>query len=463
MGSHAVLLGAMLGLVAGQGPPRPHLVWIVVDDIGPHLGCYGDPCARTPHFDAFARQAVRFDRAFTHAPVCAPSRSGLITGRYPTSIGTHHMRSQLLQPPPTFTSLLRQNGYTVLWPGKTDFNFVVPPDAFTATTDWTRGPVPGGPCFLYVNSTAAHESQIRPTPEQRRKNLAELTPEELHDPARVEIPPYFPDSSEVRRDIATYHDNLTAVDKWFGRILAHLEQQGITAANSYVFVFGDHGWGMPRGKRWLYDSGTRVPLLVRGPGLRPGTVSGDLVSFIDFAPTMLALAGVPIPPAMEGQPFLGPSARPREYVISCRDRMDETYDRIRAVRDARWRYIRNFHPELPYAQRIGYMELMPTMQAWRREHAAGRLTGPAAAFFAPTKPAEELYDLATDPHEIHNRVADPVCAVKLAELRRALDRWIAASGDLGAVPEAELVRRGLVKDMREFYAQGRHLESGKKK
>lgn len=431
---------------------RPNIVWIVGEDLGPELGCYGDQYARTPNIDRLAADGVRFTRAFTHAPVCAPSRSGLITGRYPTSIGTHHMRSKLINPPPLFTEYLRKAGYYVAWPGKTDFNFDVPTNAFNSTRPWLRNP-PRQPFFAYTNLGVSHESQIRATPAQFARNTAKLSEADRHDPSKAPIPPYHPDAPEVRRDLANYYDLATAVDYQVAEIIKQLEEQDL-ATNTIVFFFGDHGRGLPRSKRWCYDSGAHVPLIVWSPKHLKPAVREDLVSFIDFAPTVLSLAGVEIPKDFQGQPFLGPEqAAPRKYVYAARDRMDETYDRIRSVRDTRFRYIRNFHPELPYAQRIAYMEEMPTMQVWRKWNAEGRLNPPQKLFFAPTKPSEELYDTQADPHEVVNLADNPEHKMKLEELRAELDRWMKDTGDLGATPEAELVRRGLVRDVSAQYEQ----------
>lgn len=436
----------------GLAEPRPNFVWIVAEDLSPTLGCYGDRQGITPNLDRLASQGVRYTRAFTHAPVCAPSRSGLITGRYPTSMGSHHMRSKLLNPPPTFTSYLRKAGYTVAWPGKTDFNFDVPTDAIDTTQPWLKH-APKQPFFAYVNFTITHESQVRPTSEQYQKNTALLKPYEFHNPAKMPVPPYFPDAPEVRKNIATYYDNQTALDYLVGDVLAELDRQKLSD-NTVVFFFGDHGWGLSRGKRWVYDSGIHVPLLVRWPGhLKPDSVHEKLVAFVDFGPTVLALAGVDIPAEMQGQPFLGPKARERKYIFAARDRMDETYDRIRCVRDQRFKYIRNFHPELPYAQHIAYMDEMPTMKIWRNLAAEGKLMGPQRLFFAPTKPKEELYDLDQDPHEINNLAGAPESVPKLVELRAALDQWMQETKDLGAVPETDLIKQGVVADVLSQYQQ----------
>ncbi len=440
-----------VGVVARAAGTPPNIIWIIGEDMGPELGCYADAQAITPNMDKLARQGERFTRCFTHAPVCAPSRSGLITGMYPISIGTHHMRSKLILPPPTFTSYLRKAGYFVAWPGKTDFNFDVPPDAFDSTADWTKK-LPRQPFFAYINLGDSHESSIRMS-DKLNQFTGNLKPAERHDPAKMTVPPYYPDAPEVRRDIANYYDLVTAVDHKVGRLMQFLEDQGV-AENTVIFLTGDHGRGLPRCKRWVYDSGTHVPLIVRWPGkIKAGSVREELVGFIDFAPTALALAGVQIPKEIQGQVFLGPKAAPeRKYVFAARDRMDETYDRIRSVRSRQFQYIRNFHPELPYAQRISYAEEMPTLQVWRRLNAEGRLLGPQKLFFAPSKPREELYDINADPHEIHNLADSTEHQAVLKELRAALDKWPEETHDLGAVPEAELIKRGLVKDVSDRYA-----------
>jgi uncharacterized sulfatase len=487
------LLSLPVAVMLQAADKRPNIVWIFGEDMGPELGCYGDQQAITPNMDRLAREGARFTRCFTHAPVCAPSRSGLITGLYPTTIGTHHMRSKLISPPPTFTSYLRKAGYFVAWPGKTDFNFDVPSDAFDSTADWLmdEGVRPTAkkkagkmlaplksrqPFFAFINLGDSHESSIRMM-DKFNNFTAKLKPEERHDPAKMSVPPYHPDAPEVRRDLANYYDLVTAVDQKVGAVLKFLDEQGL-ADNTVVFLTGDHGRGLSRSKRWVYDSGIHVPLIVRWPGqIKPGTVREDLVSFIDFAPTVLALADIHFPVGgkptnvpgganstaeiyqpLQGIVFLGPRAQDRKYVFAARDRMDETYDRIRAVRTTQFKYIHNFEPQLPYAQRIAYMDEMPTMQVWRRLNAEGKLTGAQKLFFAPTKPREELYDMQSDPHEIHNLADSPEHQAVLKELRAALDKWIEDTHDLGAVPEQELIKRSLVRDILSTYAGRKQVE-----
>src|SRR5262245_5216487 len=356
---------------------QPNILWISAEDISPDLGSYGNAYAHTPNLDRLASEGARFANAFSVAPVCAPSRSGIITGMYPTSIGSHHMRSKAVPPAgvKAFTEYLRAAGYYCSNDSKTDYNFEAPPshappltvwDESSRTAHW-RNRAPGQPFFAVFNLTITHESQIRTSPEDFARNTAGLKPETRHDPAKAVLPPYYPDTPIVRNDWARYHDLITAMDLQAAKLLKELEEDGLTE-KTVVFFWGDHGRGLPRAKRWLYESGIRVPLIVRWPGkIQPGMVREDLVSLLDLGPTVLSLAGVPIPAHMQGQAFLGPGAAPpRRYVFAHRDRMDESYDMMRTVHDGRYHYIRNFFPGRPYAQYIAYMEEMPTMKEMRR-------------------------------------------------------------------------------------------------
>jgi len=424
--------------------------------LGPELGAYGDKLAHTPNIDRLAREGALFTRAFTHAPVCAPARSGIINGQYPTTIGSHHMRSTLINPPPLFTDYLKKAGYLIFWPTKTpycktDFNFTTPDRLTDVVTDWTKD-IPKRPFFGYFNITTSHESQVRAVPEKHAQNTKMLKPSDRQDPAKMVLPPYYPDDPAVRNDFRQYYELATAVDYKVGEVLEALEKAGV-ADNTVVFFFGDHGRGMPRSKRWVYNQGIQVPLIVRWPGkIKPGTVRKDLACFLDFAPTVISIAGGQIPKEMVGRVIVGDKTGPEpKYVFAARDRMDETFDRIRSVRERRFHYIRNFYPELPYAQVVLYNEENPIMQAWRRWNAEGKLNAVQKQFFAPTKPPEELYDAESDPHEIHNLAGQAKYKKKLEEMRAALDRWMKETNDLGALPEIELVKKGIVVDRIKEY------------
>ncbi len=431
---------------SGSARARPNFLWITCEDTSPDLGCYGDAYARTPNLDKLAAQGVRYTNAFTVAGVCAPSRSGIITCMYPTTIGTLHMRSKGVPPAyvKCFTEYLRAAGYYCTNRVKTDYNFDAPITAWdecSPQAHW-RSRRPGQPFFAVFNITTTHESQIRCPPERFARHMENVPAEHRHDPLKAGLPPYYPDTPVVRNDWARYYDLVTAMDLEAAGILKQLDEDGL-ADKTIVFFYGDHGRGLPRAKRWVYDSGIHIPLIIRWPdGRGAGTVCDDLVSMIDAGATLLSLAGVPVPRYMQGWPFLGDQkAAPREYIFAARDRMDETYDIIRAVRDKRYKYIRNLTPGRPYAQYIDYMELMPTMHELRRLNKDGQLEGAQRLFFLPEKPPEELYDITVDPHEIHNLAGSAEHRAVLERMRGVLGAWMKETGDLGLVPEDELKER----------------------
>ncbi|TVR49297.1 MAG: sulfatase [Puniceicoccaceae bacterium] len=441
-------------MLAGMAAPRPNILLLVAEDTGRHHGCYGHDYADTPSLDRLAAEGCRYDRAFSHSPVCAPSRSALLTGMHPWTFGTHQMRSTLVKPPRLFTQELQDAGYRVLWPTKTDFNFT-PPDGFAETdVPWLdRGELPVGdqPFLAFWNFGVTHESGAWDKVEDKSQDLEsrwrDLPPERRHDPARAPVPPYLPDTPGVRLEIARHFDNLTVQDIQVGRALEVLEKSG-AADNTIVIYLSDHGRGLCREKRWCYEAGLHLPLIVRWPGrIKPGSVNDDLVAWVDLAPTLLALAGAPVPEHYQGRVFLGPDqAPPPPFVFSGRDRMDEQFDRIRTCRSPRFHYIRNFYPQLPYMQRNRYMESGLTTRDLREGRAAGTLTPAQAAFMADTKPVEELYDTAADPHCVENLAGDSAHHDALRRHRAALEAFLDKHGDLGAVPESELIARGLVTD-----------------
>jgi len=423
---------------------RPNILWVSCEDISPDLGCYGDSYAVTPNIDKLAAQGVRYTNAYSHAGVCAPARSGIITGMYPTTIGTQFMRCKGVPPVQVkcFTEYLRAAGYYCTNNSKTDYQFDPPMTAWDESSrkaHW-RNRTKGRPFFTVINLTVSHESRNWP---KKGEKL-------LHDPARAVVPPYYPDTPVVRQNLARYYDNVTKMDEQAGKILQQLDEDGL-ADDTIVWFWSDHGRGLPRGKRWIYDSGIHVPLVIRVPAkwrklalpgnpdaVKPESVDDELVAFIDFAPTMLSLAGVKIPSHIQGQAFLGSQkAKPREYIFAARDRMDEAYDLIRAVRDKRFKYIRNYMPHLTRGQDIEYMNRMPTMQEMRRLNAEGKLKGPKKQYFEPTKPVEELYDTHTDPHEVRNLAGDPKYKKVLERMRKVHAEWVQETGDIGLIPEPE--------------------------
>jgi N-sulfoglucosamine sulfohydrolase len=432
---------------------RPNILWLSLEDCSPRLGCYGDPVARTPHLDALAAAGRRYEQAYSTAPVCAPARCAIITGCYAASIGAQHMRTinenpsapravgryECVPPPHVklFPEYLRAAGWFCTNNEKTDYQFTPP---FTGWDEqgthahW-RHRAPGQPFFAVFNFTRTHESGMWP----------ENRPEVTTDPDTVTLPPYLPDTPAARLALARHYDNLAEVDARVGEMLAQLEEDGL-AENTVVMIWSDHGEGLPRRKRWPYASGLRVPLIVRWPGrIEPGEVSQEVVSTLDLGPTVLSLAGLPVPRHLQGRVFLGEGAGetpPRRYAFGTRDRYDEFYDCMRTVCDARYTYVRNLCPELPRAQWNDYLNRHPAQQELWRLHRAGQLAPAAESFFfASSRPPEELYDRENDPHELRNLSDDPAHRAKLRELRAALDAWQEEIGDLYREPEEQLARR----------------------
>jgi len=259
------------------------------------------------------------------------------------------------------------------------------------------------------------------------------------------VPPYFPDTQKVRESLARMYLNIEFNDQRLGELLRQLDEDGL-AENTAVFIWTDHG-PMPRAKRWPYDIGIRSPMIVRWPGqLEGGTVSDRLVSTVDLGPTVMSMCGVEIPYHLQGQAFLGPEAEePREYIYAARDRYDEMYDTVRAVRDKRFKYIRHYDPSQPYLLYNRYRNIHPIMQEMWRLHVAGKLEGPQTLMMRPKRPAEELYDTQADPHELNNLAKEPAYRPELKRLRAALDTWQRDTGDLGMIPE-DVMRRQMLPD-----------------
>ena len=434
------LLVSTLSLAAQT--ERPNILWITSEDNGPQLGCYGDTYADTPNIDGLAAKGQIYLNAWSNAPVCAPARTTIITGMYPNSLGAQHMRSSVRLPKEfmLYPQLFKQQGYYTSNNVKEDYNVIKPDgvwDESSGKAHWRKRKA-GQPFFSVFNFVTTHESQVRERPHKA-----------IHDATKVKVPPYHPDLREVRQDWAQYYDKLTEMDAQVGEVLAQLRQDNLHESTIVVY-YGDHGCGLPRGKRWLYQSGLHVPMIVSVPtryqhlvgnNYKSGGQEARLVSFVDLAPTMLSIIGVRPPVSMQGAPFLGKYAgEPRQYNYGFRDRMDERVDMSRAVRDERYLYIRNFYPQRPQGTYLNYMFQTPTTQKWKEEFDAGRLNE-AQAFFWKPKPAEELYDITADPYQINNLAGDASQAKTLERMRGALQDWMLKIRDTGLLPEGEFHAR----------------------
>ncbi|WPP51819.1 sulfatase-like hydrolase/transferase [Catalinimonas niigatensis] len=420
---------------AQQQTDQPNILWIVSEDNSPLIGAYGDEFATTPNIDQLASEGVLYQNAFAAAPVCAPSRSTLITGVWPTSMGTQHMRSTYPIPEMIkfFPRYLREAGYYTSNNVKKDYNTVDQPEAWDESSNQAtyKNRKEGQPFFSVFNTTISHESSLH-------EPLASL----VHDPEKVPIPPYHPRTPEMKHDWAQYYDKVQMMDAKVGEVLKELEASGL-AENTIVFYYSDHGGVLGRSKRFMYESGLHIPLIIRFPEkyqhLAPGKAGSKtdrIVTFVDFAPTILSMAGVKIPEYMQGQAFLGEQQlEPREYAQAFRGRMDERIDMSRSVRDKKYRYIRNYLPHKIYAQYIEYLWRAPSMRSWEQAYHAGELNEVQAKFFG-TKPVEELYDVEADPHNVTNLAEDPQHQSILQRMRKANNKWVQESKDVGFLPEA---------------------------
>lgn len=417
---------------------RPNILWLVSEDNIPILGCYGEPLARTPHLDRLAKEGILYEKAYCVSPVCAPTRSSIITGCYASSLGTQHMRSYPALPEGLkfFPEYLRAAGYYCTNNEKTDYNTS---NAFDPAWNESsrqahyRNRAPGQPFFAVFNFMATHESTL-----QQRRPLTT-------DPAKVVVPAYLPDNAETRADLAQYHDAIATMDAQIGEKLRELAVAGL-ADDTIVFYYGDNGGVLPRSKRFMYENGLHNPLLIRFPRRfqqlaphPPGSRTRELVSWVDLAPTVLSLAGVPLPEHLQGRAIAGPARAPApQFAYQSRDRMDERYDLSRAVTDGRHRYIRNYLPHVPAGQHVAYLWRQASMREWEKLYRAGKLNEVQSAFFRERAP-EELFDLETDPDNVRNLAGDPTHRATLERLRAANRAHLLRIRDAGFMPEAMMV------------------------
>jgi arylsulfatase A-like enzyme len=439
------IAAGMSGLAtAAQAAERPNILWIVVEDMSPQFGCYGETTIETPNVDRLAAEGMRFSRAYVTAPICSICRSALITGLYQTSIGAHHHRSgrgklkihlpKGVEPLPV---LFQRAGYYTAnggWParakqiGKTDYNFEWDAAMYNGN-DWSARK-PRQPFFAQIQLVGGKYRDGA----NWRQRAAQLLPT-LTDPKDVKLPPYYPDVPGLREDWAKALDAVRYTDLQVGEIVQRLKDEKLLDS-TVIFFITDHGISTARGKQFLYDEGTHIPFIVRGPGIAAGKVRDDLIEHIDMAAASLALAGIEVPRTMQGRDILGKKYQPRDVVFAARDRADETVDRIRSVRSERYKYIRNFYPQRPHLQPNNYKDHKPCLIALRQARDAGKLDDlQERLLFAPTRPAEELYDLNADRWETKNLASDPAHADVLSQMRERLDRWTEETNDHGREPE----------------------------
>ncbi|QEG43703.1 sulfatase family protein [Roseimaritima ulvae] len=445
-------------LLLSAGPvlaARPNIVWIVVDDMSSHFGYQGEPLARTPNVDQLAREGVVFSQAYATAPVCSTFRSALITGIYQTSIGAHHHRSSrgehkiaLPGQVKTVPEMFRAAGYYTTnadasggrW-GKEDYNFIYNRSQLYDGFDY-RDRKQDQPFFAQFQLRGGKLRNVDKWYEEAKSGLNG----QLVDRSQVKLPPYYPNHPVIREDWAQYLDAVNYTDVEVGRILERLRADGVLD-NTIVFFLTDHGISHARGKQFLYEEGILIPFVVWAPpGVElesakstEGVERDDLIAHIDLAATSLQLAGVQVPDWMEGRPLFGDRAKARNFVVSARDRCDETVDRIRSVRAGNFKYIRNDYPQRPYLQPCAYKDAKPFMPVLREWFAAGKLNPAQSLHLADSRPREELYDLTSDPWEIHNLAADPAYAQRLASMRATLEAWEVRTNDQGRTPESESV------------------------
>ncbi len=415
-----------------------NVVWIVIEDASPHIGCYGETAIETPNIDRMAREGIRCSHAFVTSPVCSPSRSAMVSGMYQMTLGSHNHRSQTVfgkgstnasyhdsyrVPVKLVPELFREAGYYVTNKGKTDYNFV-PPTQLYEGGDWKRAK-DDQPIFA--------QYQLRGGKNRKAKSHA--------DPATIELPPYYPDHPVVREDWAKYLDSWVATDKMVGSILAELETAGRLDSTA-IFLWTDHGVSHLRGKQFLYEEGIHVPLIVRLPEKRnAGTVRDDLIEHIDIPVASLKLAGISVPEHVQGRDFLAADHESRDSIFSGRDRCDETVDIIRCVRDTRYKYIRNFMSHVPHAQPSQYKDGKKIVRTIRELHEEGKLTELQSRPFV-SRPPEELYDLQEDPDETINLAAEETHSERLATMRKVLYDRMRAERDMGLIPEPILEDMG---------------------
>ena len=458
-------------------PERPNILWLVTEDMGPYIPSFGDSTIVTPNLSHLANEGVVYPNLYSPSGVCAPSRAAITTGMYPSAIGANDMRTTSYTevtglpsygavPPPEVrmvSELLRMNGYYCSNNSKEDYQFKAPKTAWDESSPYAhwRNRDKDQPFFSVINFNETHESGLFEPYGLKNKEkrhyrsgdrsftwatgLTSGNETNVHLPknTKFDIPPYLPDTPKVRRDMWKVYNNIAEMDAQVGAVLQQLEDDGLLE-NTIIFFYGDHGGPLPREKRLIYDTGLNTPMIVRFPNkLNAGTRDAQLISFVDFAPTLLSLAGINSPEYMQGQAFLGKykAHQERKYIHAAADRFDGFTDVIRAVRDKRFKYLRNYRPDQGYYLPVTYRERIPTMQELLRLREEGKLNDVQSQWFRESKPAEELFDCSVDPYELNNLADNPEYKEKIEELRTEMDRWLTDIGDQPNLPERELIAK----------------------
>lgn len=453
----AILFSAVLTASAPAGQERPNILWIIVEDMSANFGCYGEKTIQTPNVDKLAANGIRFTNAIVTCPVCSPSRSALITGMYQTTIGAHQHRSgrgrlkiSLPKEVQLVPELFQKAGYLTLNltiqnflrseqavrrnpkvpTAKTDYNFAWDARAYDKTHWAVRKE--GKPFFAQIQLKGGKlrgTGITRQWPKKVKQDLGSTTPQEA-----VKLPPYLPGDPVILQDWAQYLDAVRYTDHEVGKIVERLKEAG-ELERTWIFFITDHGISHVRNKQFLYEGGVHIPLIISGPGQKPGVVREDPVEHIDLAATSLAKAGIEVPKWMQSKDIMASDYQPRKYVFAARDRCDETVERMRCVRTKRYKYIRNFYPDRPYLQPNAYKDNKPILKAMRRLHDVGKLNKAQSLIMRATRPKEELYDLEKDPYELHNLAMASDYQSTLKELSAQLEQWIKRTGDKGQKPE----------------------------
>lgn len=469
---------------ANSTSKKLNILWLVTEDMGAYIPSFGDSTIVTPNLSKLASEGVVYPNLYSPSGVCAPSRAAIATGMYPSSIGANHMRTtsntqqtglpkyEAVPPPEVkmISELLRKQGYYCTNNYKTDYQFKAPVTAWDESSPYAhwRNRKENQPFFAVMNFTVTHESGLfepygfreietrhyhsgdrkynwknKGTHHANNKMTESETPVHISKDTKFKVPPYLADNEVTQRDLWKLYNNIAEMDKQVGAVLKQLEEDGLLE-NTIIFFYGDHGGPLPREKRLIYDSGLNTPMIIRFPNKKnANTKDNQLVSFVDFAPTLLSLIGEKPKKYMQGQAFLGEysSKKPRKYIYAAADRFDAERDVIRAIRNHQFKYIRNYMPEKGYYLPITYRERIPAMKELLRLKEEGKLNAIQQQWFRTSKPKEELFDCKNDPFELHNLAENPTYRNKLAELNSEMDRWLTNINDNPNLQEADLIKK----------------------